>query len=596
MISLGLWHLFQILTCIMLLPQSFSEDVRKTYIVYMGDHSKDMNSIELLHTNMVQNVLGSKFAPDALLYSYKKSFNGFVARLTKEEATRMRGMDGVVSVFPNRNHKIETTESWDFLGFPQHVKRTPTESDLIVGVIDTGIWPKSDSFNDKGFGPPPQKWKGTCQNFTCNNKIVGAKYFRTKGVFGKDDISPVDTRGHGTHCASTAAGNAVGSASLFGLASGTARGGVPLARIAVYKVCWSLGCEGADILAAFDEAIADGVDILSVSMGPLKVRYPNYFEDIYAIGAFHAMKRGILMSKAAGNLGSKPFTISNNAPWFISVAASTIDRKFLTNVQLGNGKIYQGVSVNTFDLKNNSYPLIYAGDAPNITGGYNSSTSRSCPVNSLDEALVKGKIVLCDGYRGPSVGFVSGAAGVIFGSPDSKVVAKIFALPAAHLSQNDGTLVYSYIKSTNNPTATISKSYEGKDPLAPYIAPFSSRGPNKITPDILKPDLAAPGVNILAAWPSIAPISSVQGDNRRANYNILYGTSMACPHVTAAAVYIKSFHPNWSPAVIKSALMTTGNGLTGTHVDCKHFIPFSMTQLKNGTLLKLKKQLSISHP
>ncbi|RDY10977.1 hypothetical protein CR513_04424, partial [Mucuna pruriens] len=367
MISLGWSSLLQILTCILILTQSFSEDDRKTYIVYMGHYPKGMELTELLHTSMVESVLdrsafgfggriifyykiltapngmypSSKFAPDALLHSYK-SFNGFVARLSKQETLRMRGMDGVVSVIRDRNHKLQTTRSWDFLGFPGNVKRTSVESDTIVGVIDSGIWPESDSFNDTGFGLPPQKWKGSCHNFTCNRKIIGAKYFRMNGVFGKDDsISPRDTDGHGTHCASTAAGNPVRSASLFGLASGTARGGVPSAHIAVYKVCWSLGCMSTDILAAFDEAIADGVDILSVSLGPSDVVHDDYFEDIYAIGAFHAMQRGILMSKSSGNLGPDAYTISNNAPWLISVAASIIDRNFFTNVQLGNGRIYQ---------------------------------------------------------------------------------------------------------------------------------------------------------------------------------------------------------------------------------------------------------------
>ncbi|TKY56804.1 Cucumisin protein [Spatholobus suberectus] len=370
MISLGWSHLLQILTCILLLTQSISGDDRQTYIVYMGHYPKGMELPELLHTSMVQSVLDSKFAPDALLHSYK-SFNGFVARLTNQESLRMRGMDGVVSVIPTANHELQTTLSWDFLGFPQNVKRTSLESDIIVGVIDTGIWRDSDSFNDDGFGPPPQKWKGSCQNFTCN---------------------------------------------------------------------------------------------------------------------------------------------------------------------------------------------------------------KLCGENSLDEALVKGKIVLCDGYR--EVGFASGAAGIIFQSNGSKVVADIFALPAVHISHNDGNLIYSYIKSTRNPVATIFKSNQGKDASAPYIAPFSSRGPNAITPDILKPDIAAPGVNILAAWPPKAPISGVKGDSRMAKYNLLSGTSMACPHVTAAAVYVKSFHPNWSPAAIKSALMTTGNDPLGSNINFNHSILFFVHTLR----------------
>ncbi|KAG4997058.1 hypothetical protein JHK85_028497 [Glycine max] len=653
MISLSLWHLLLVLSCVLLLTQTYSEDDQKTYIVYMGDHPKGViQSAESLHISMVQNILGSKFAPDALLHSYKKSFNGFVVKLTEEEAVRMAELDGVVSVFPNKKNELHTTRSWDFIGLSQNVKRTSIESDIIVGVIDSGIWPESDSFDDEGFGPPPQKWKGTCHNFTCNNKIIGAKYFRMDGSYEKNDIiSPRDTIGHGTHCASTAAGNSViESTSFFGLASGTARGGVPSARIAVYKSCWSSGCDDADILQAFDEAIEDGVDIISISLGPREVEYSDYFNDVFAIGAFHAMKKGILTSISAGNSGPEFYTISKNAPWSLSVAASTIDRKFFTRVQLGDGTIYEsfistsmasasvpppppllprnngsplgslivitakefshfisqkltnsnyllrcqqvklvlkghrlfhllielhipprylivadhdGVSVNTFDLKNESYPLIYGGDAPNITGGYNSSISRLCLQDSLDEDLVKGKIVLCDGFRGPtSVGLVSGAAGILLRSSRSKDVAYTFALPAVHLGLNYGALIQSYINLTSDPTATIFKSNEGKDSFAPYIASFSSRGPNAITPNILKPDLAAPGVDILAAWSPIVPPSNVKGDKRIANYTIQSGTSMACPHATAAAAYIKSFHPNWSPAAIKSALMTTATPMS----------------------------------
>ncbi|KAJ4720889.1 putative Cucumisin [Melia azedarach] len=252
-------------------------------------------------------------------------------------------MEGVLSVFPNRKRKLHTTRSWDFMGFSQQVKRAQTvESDTIIGVFDTGIWPESDGFNDTGFGPPPAKWKGTCQasaNFTCNNKIIGARYYRIDGVFSPDDIvSPRDKNGHGSHTASTAAGNPVNMANLYGLASGTARGGVPSARIAVYKICWSDGCHDADILNAFDDAIADGVDIISLSVGS---HAHEYFNDAIAIGSFEAMRSGILTSTSAGNDGPRPSSISNIAPWLLTVAASTIDRHFSTKVQLGNNQSYQ---------------------------------------------------------------------------------------------------------------------------------------------------------------------------------------------------------------------------------------------------------------
>lgn len=175
---------------------------------------------------------------------------------------------------------------------------------------------------------------------TLCSKIIGAKYYRADGKIPTGDFaSPRDSEGHGTHTASTAAGDFVNGASMLGIAEGIARGGVPLGRIAVYKICWADGCYDADILAAFDDAIADGVDIISLSVGgsfPL-----DYFEDSIAIGAFHSMKNGVLTSNAGGNSGPDPASITNFSPWSLSVAASVIDRKFVTPVELGNNVTYE---------------------------------------------------------------------------------------------------------------------------------------------------------------------------------------------------------------------------------------------------------------
>ncbi|KAJ0979574.1 hypothetical protein J5N97_015048 [Dioscorea zingiberensis] len=510
------------------------------YIVYMGEPPKDMTSIETLHASMLDQVLGSTGASEQhLVYSYKRSFHGFAAELSEEEMKKIAGFSTVVSVFPSQKKQLHTTSSWNFMGFPTNVTRNQYESNVIVGMLDTGIWPESKSFSDEGFGPPPSKWKGTCQsssNFTCNNKIIGARYYNLEGAVTQDGSdSPRDAEGHGTHTSSTAAGRLVIGASLYGLAEGTARGAVPSARIATYKICWpDRGCSEADILAAFDDAIADGVDIISLSVGSA---FPfEYFEDSIAIGAFHAMKNGVLTSNSAGNSGPSLYSVANYSPWSLTVAASTIDRRFLAEVKLGNGKSYQGAAVNTFDLKKTWYPLMYGGDAPNTSAG---------------------KIVLCDQLTDGTGPLNAGAVGTVMLNDGYDDYAFSYPLPATALVPLDTGNVSVYINTTSNPTASILKSQGVYDPKAPSVVSFSSRGPNPITRDILKPDLTAPGVDIIAAWSPIASMSVDPDDKRSVPYNIISGTSMSCPHASGAAAYVKSFHPTWSPAAIKSALMTT---------------------------------------
>ncbi|CAL1374614.1 unnamed protein product [Linum trigynum] len=539
---------------------------RKLYIVYMGDRPKADAPPSALHRSLLHRATGSlRLAADSLVYSYHRSFNGFAAKLTESQKDKLAGYKDVVSVFPSEMKKLHTTRSWDYLGFPQNVTRATVESDIIIGMLDTGIWPESQSFNDSGYGPPPKKWKGTCQsssNFTCNNKIIGAKYYQTGvKVTAKDFPSPRDSIGHGTHTASTAAGSTVTPASLLGIASGTARGGVPSARIAVYKICWAGGCSDADILAAFDDAIADGVDVISLSVGGSA---KDYFEDSIAIGAFHSMKNGILTSNSAGNEGPGLKTISNCSPWSLSVAASSTDRKFETNVKLGNGKVITGNSLNTFEPGKKMYPIIYGRDAPNKTAG--GEMSRYCYAGSLDKDLVKGKIVYCDDASASGLGQIdAGAVGSIMksSSPYGELESP-FPLPVSLMGAATGDKVLEYINSTKNPTAVISKTTDSTDSnsSSPHVVFFSSRGPNPITSDILKPDLTAPGLNILAAWTQANTLTDQTGDTRIVPYNIISGTSMSCPHVSGAAAYVKSFHPTWSPAAIKSALMTTARPLT----------------------------------
>ncbi|KAK8277539.1 hypothetical protein V6Z12_D10G275500 [Gossypium hirsutum] len=294
------------------------------------------------------------------------------------------------------------------------------------------------------------------------------------------------------------------------------------------------------------------------------------------------MKKGILTSNSAGNGGPTPGSVVNVSPWSLTVAASTIDRKFVTKVKLGNGQIYEGATINTFDLKGKMYPFIYGGDAPNLTLGVASEFSRYCFPGALNATLVKGKIVFCEYFTDYEGVLEAGALGAVFQDTGNKDFQFSYPLPFSTLNVNDGRMIINYLNTTENPTATIFKTSQDNNQFAPFVVSFSSRGPNPITTDILKPDLTAPGVDILAAWSEASTVT--EDDTRRTRYNIISGTSMSCPHATGAAAYVKSFHPTWSPAAIRSALMTTAipmtsnNNIEGEHAyGAGHINPLQAT-------------------
>ncbi|KAL5211193.1 hypothetical protein ABZP36_022040 [Zizania latifolia] len=285
-----------------------------------------------------------------------------------------------------------------------------------------------------------------------------------------------------------------------------------------------------------------------------------------AIGSFNAIRRGIFVSASAGNTGPDLSTAVNLAPWIITVGASSLNRRFPARVVLGNGRTYVGSSL--FSGQNtvaSLIPLVYGGDAG----------SDICFYGNLSRNIVAGKIVLCE--DGGNITFstaqeaavrLAGGIGTIISSRDVygdfiQTLADIH--PATTVTFPDFRAILTYKRSVRNPVArmvfdgtTISQS-----PSAPRVAAFSSRGPNSIAAEILKPDVIAPGVEILAAWtgetaPSLLRLSV---DNRSAEFNIISGTSMSCPHVSGIAAMLKVARPSWSTTAIKSALMTTAYNL-----------------------------------
>ncbi|XP_057770105.1 subtilisin-like protease SBT4.3 [Salvia miltiorrhiza] len=530
-----------------------------------GIHQHDENAVSSYHLDMLQQVMQSSIVSESLVRSYNRSFNAFAANLTNTEREKLASFEEVVSIFPSRILQTQTTRSWDFMGFPEDVDRKPAaESDIVIGIIDTGVWPESESFNDRGFGPPPKKWKGVCRggkNFTCNKKLVGARFY------GFESNSARDEYGHGSHVASTAAGRAVKNTSFYGLGRGTARGGAPSARIAVYKACSPL-CLDTDILAAFDDAIADGVDIISISISlgdPVDVNY-----DAIAIAAFHAVQKGILTVQSAGNNGPIRGGITSVAPWVFSVGASSIDRVFFDRIELGNGRVVKGAAIDTFKRKRVKWPLVYGKD---VSRNCSEVNSKKCAEGCLNRTLVKNKIVVCEELADSTEAFQAGAAGIIKKTP-AIYPSFVVPFPESRLSRHGFASILHYINSTKRagttPKAYISATKTKHDRSAPRVAGYSARGPNSIIPNILKPDVTAPGTTILAAFSPMAT-PSLLVDKRSVDYSIISGTSMACPHVSGAAAYVKSFRPNWSPAAVKSALMTTARSLKNKKVGDAEF-------------------------
>ncbi|MBA0873378.1 hypothetical protein Goshw_001300, partial [Gossypium schwendimanii] len=258
---------------------------KKTYIVHMKHQDKPL-SFET-HNDWYSSSLQSLTATPAesLLYSYNAAFNGFAASLDPEQAEALSKSDSVLGVYEDTVYNLHTTRTPQFLGLDAESglwaghntqQLEQASRDVIIGVLDTGVWPESKSFDDSGMPEVPAKWRGECESAPdfnpkfCNRKLIGARSFSKGyrmasgggGIYKKpgEIQSPRDKDGHGTHTASTAAGSHVANASLLGYASGTARGMATHARVAAYKVCWETGCFGSDILAGMERAIEDGVD------------------------------------------------------------------------------------------------------------------------------------------------------------------------------------------------------------------------------------------------------------------------------------------------------------------------------------------------
>ena len=510
-------------------------------------------------------------------YDYTVTNNAVAVKLTARQAAKLAATRGVIALSKDRLMQPDTTASPEFLelaaagGIWSQTGGTTGRAGagVIVGVLDTGIWPESRSFAGGTGIPVPTDWHGTCvdgEQFTkhlCNDKLIGARYFVAgfgKGnISTRDYLSPRDGDGHGTHTASTAAGNMVSGVTIDGnvIDDGVASGMAPGAKVAAYKVCWegkkiSAGCFSSDSVAAINAAVSDGVDVLNYSIGGGS---ESDALDPVAQAFRRASNVGIFVANSAGNSGPGASTFDHPAPWVTTVAAATHRRAFQA-VELGNGARYVGASTTASITTATPFVTSLSVKLASATD----TNARLCGPGSLDPAKAAGKIVQCDRGvfgrvdKGAEVKRAGGVGMVLTNTSANSLNGDYHLVPAVHVSHTDRTPILAYIASAGA-TATakivpLTAAELAAAPQTPAIADFSSRGPSVTTDgDILKPDIAAPGVDVLAA---VAPPFHYGRD-----WDLISGTSMSSPHIAGIGALMKAAHPTWSPSEIKSALMTS---------------------------------------
>jgi subtilisin family serine protease len=528
------------------------------------------------------------------LYDYVYTYNGFAARLTEGQAMKLESRRDVLSVKRDELQTADTSDTPTFLGlrdpgslWAQLGGETaggknsagPGEN-IVIGIVDSGVWPESRSFSDRDANgkliyQQLPGWHGKCtpgEQFNasmCNQKLIGAQRFNA--AWGGDAaleaqrpwefMSPRDYNGHGSHTGSTAGGQngvtTTGPASIFKPTTGMA----PRARIAAYKALWSTQDAStasgftSDLVAAIDTAVADGVDVINYSISGTRTN----FLDPVQVSFLFAADAGVFVSVSAGNSGPDTGTVAHPGPWLTTVAAGTHNRSGEGSVTLGNGATFNGASLATpvgpAPLIDSTAAGLTGADPTRVALCYSTVDTGGAPV--LDPAKVAGKIVVCD--RGVTARVnkslavqEAGGVGMILLNPTANSLnADFHFVPTVHLQNTAYAAVHAYA-ATANPTATINQATIVFNAPAPFTAAFSSRGPLTAGGgDLLKPDVMAPGVDVLA---SVAPPG-----NHGFDFNLYSGTSMSAPHVAGLAALLKDLHPNWSPMAIKSALMTSGS-------------------------------------
>ena len=542
----------------------------------LKDNQNDVQNYEE-HTRQVSEKTSAAVASAVpsvkIAQSFQTVYGGVAAQVPANAVADLLKVSGVVAV-QNDNLEQPLSDATQFIGatavWPTLGGQDQAASNVIVGIIDTGIWPEHPSFANHDLPPAPVPPSGSygCQfgdgtdtahlgpTFTCNRKLIGAYAFTNTymaligaipGEFCNNatkKCSARDPEGHGTHTSSTAAGDRVDSAMLYGVERGPVSGVAPGARVIMYRVCLAQGCFNSDSVAAVQQGIKDDIDVINYSISGGGNPYTDAVELAF-LDAFHA---GISVNASAGNSGPSARTVDHGGPWVTTVGASTSNRFFTSTLHLTAGTA-------TFDMPGVTVTNGIVSATPVVLAESITGEDSRCQTQ-LAAGTATGKIVAC--RRGINArvdkGFnvaAGGAAGMIlynFGRQD--VETDNHWLPAIHVD-GPSTALLAFITGHTNVTATWAQGTETAT-QGDVMAAFSSRGPQA---DFIKPDITAPGIQVLAGMtPQPTGITNGPAGNL---YQAIAGTSMSSPHAAGASALIKAAHPSWTPAMIKSALMTS---------------------------------------
>ena len=463
---------------------------------------------------------------------------------------------------------IGSTAVWPQLGGGDNAG-----SNVVVGVLDTGVWPEHPMLQPGSLAAPAGGLKG-CQfgdgsdaehlgaPFACNNKLIGA-YAVTAGYMANvgagagakefcnnttHKCSPRDSEGHGTHTMTTAAGSCVAHAVLYGVDRGPLCGIAPGAHVIEYRVCLKNGCFSSDSVAAVNQAISDGVDVINFSISG----GANPYTDPVELAFLDATNAGISVNASAGNSGPGSATAAHGGPWVTTVGASTGPRVFTSTLHLSSsdGATFEKSGVTLTNGISAPTAVVLAQSIP--------GEDALCQTKLSDGSAASGKIVLCQRGGNARVDkgynvFSGGAVGMVLYNPITQdVETDNHWLPSVHLDGPNADLL-AFV----NGHPDVAASWAQGTPTtttADVMAAFSSRGPDG---DFIKPDVTAPGIQVLAGM-TPQPDDSTPTYGPSGNlYQAIAGTSMSSPHAAGVSALVKAAHPDWTPEEIKSALMTS---------------------------------------